>query len=106
MECSITTITRLQKLYELCIQVSQLCKHSNPIEHNWENASLSFSKSQTKSQNRLHQVILDIWPSISDIHINYLHPDMEFNSQRNVELDIYIPSLRIAFEYQGEQHFT
>lgn len=27
-------------------------------------------------------------------------------SGRSMELDVYIPSLKLAFEYQGEQHFT
>jgi hypothetical protein len=36
---------------------------------------------------------------------NYKHPDLLFpHSQRKVELDLYIPSLKLAFEYQGAQH--
>ena len=36
---------------------------------------------------------------------NYKHPDLlHSTSKRKAELDIYIPSLQIAFEYQGMQH--
>jgi hypothetical protein len=36
---------------------------------------------------------------------NYKHPDLLFPvSKRKAELDIYIPSLKLALEYQGAQH--
>lgn len=28
------------------------------------------------------------------------------DSQRLMELDIYVPDLKIAWEYQGQQHYT
>ncbi len=34
-------------------------------------------------------------------------PDpLQDSSQGHVELDIYIPSLSLAFEYQGRQHYN
>ena len=37
---------------------------------------------------------------------NYLHPEMNhLFSGRQIELDIYIKSLKLAVEYQGEQHY-
>lgn len=38
--------------------------------------------------------------------MNYHHTEFLFDSERPIELDIYIPSLSLAFEYQGQQHFT
>ena len=35
---------------------------------------------------------------------NYKHPDLLHTTSRKAELDIYIPSLKLAFEYQGAQH--
>lgn len=48
----------------------------------------------------------ELFPSLHDIHINYLHPLMRFkDTGKPIELDLYIPSLSLAFEYQGEQHY-
>ncbi len=36
----------------------------------------------------------------------YKHPDLRFSETgRKMELDIWIPSIRTAVEYQGQQHF-
>lgn len=36
---------------------------------------------------------------------NYKHEKLRFSSGRQVELDIFIPQLSLAFEYQGKQHY-
>jgi len=37
---------------------------------------------------------------------NYKHPKLVYaDSGREMELDIFIPALNLAFEYQGEQHY-
>ena len=41
-----------------------------------------------------------------DIHVNYKHPDLiREKSNTRMELDIFVPSFCLAFEFQGEQHF-
>jgi hypothetical protein len=37
---------------------------------------------------------------------NFLHPEIFFqDTNRYAQLDAYIPSLMVAFEYQGQQHY-
>ena len=41
----------------------------------------------------------------TDIHEDYKHPRLRYDSGKDMELDIFIPDLNLAFEYQGEQHY-
>ncbi len=41
----------------------------------------------------------------SEISENYLHEELRFKSGHKMELDLFIPNLNLAFEYQGEQHY-
>lgn len=37
---------------------------------------------------------------------DYEHPAIRFaNTQSPMQLDVFIPSLRVAFEYHGKHHF-
>jgi hypothetical protein len=36
---------------------------------------------------------------------DYHHADILFKSGRPIQLDIYLPEKKLAFEYQGEHHF-
>lgn len=48
----------------------------------------------------------EIFPHVDDVHMEFLHPLIRIGEkQRPMELDIYIPSLNLAFEYQGTIHF-
>lgn len=46
----------------------------------------------------------DLFPE-EDIHYSCLHPNLNYSSGRQIELDVFIPSMNIAFEYQGKQHY-
>jgi len=74
-----------------------------------QNALISNQKRSVvlrKSQSMLHEKVQELFPATQDIFLNYIHPDLSFSStDRNMELDIYIPSLSLAIEYQGMQHF-
>ncbi len=83
-----------------------------------------YSSSQSKSQSHLFKLIEELFPQYQ-IYSN--HPITNNNNNNNtgkdnnrihtsnsrtrnmkysqLELDIYIPSLQLAIEYQGEQHF-
>jgi hypothetical protein len=56
---------------------------------------------ERKGQSRLHQLVKSIFPD-EEIVSNY---QLHLQGIRPMELDVYIPSLSLAFEYQGEQHF-
>eukprot|EP01114_Cavostelium_apophysatum_P017812 TRINITY_DN5375_c0_g1_i1.p1 TRINITY_DN5375_c0_g1~~TRINITY_DN5375_c0_g1_i1.p1 ORF type:complete len:517 (-),score=158.27 TRINITY_DN5375_c0_g1_i1:2205-3755(-) len=68
----------------------------------WDHKKIFFSR---KIQLHLFAIVRDVFPNAQDVLANYLHPDMTYTSGKLMELDIFIPSLRLAFEYQGEQHF-
>lgn len=64
---------------------------------------------------RLFRFLQNLLPDVTDLHMNYILEDLKFSSSGNLtrslmysvsmELDIFIPSLKIAFEYHGAQHY-
>jgi hypothetical protein len=43
----------------------------------------------------------------AEIHMNYKHPDLTYNiTNARMELDIFVPSLGLAIEYNGTQHYN
>jgi len=70
-------------------------------DHNWESKPII----ESKSQNSLFAILKDLFPHV-DLHFNYPHPDLQYrDSKKLMELDVYIPSFKVAFEYQGRQHY-
>ncbi len=72
--------------------------------HNWILSNfeqfLNVNKSQWALTQQLQRLFIQFLGRVpSDMEINYKHPAMKFSeSQFALELDIYIPSLKLAFE--------
>ena len=81
-------------------------------EHEWEarianrgshGAGCSFCLK--KNQSLLFEYVKSIF-SQSEIHYDFKHHDLRYSkSNYPMELDIWLPDEKIAFEYQGEQHY-
>ncbi len=58
-----------------------------------------------KSQHQLYNTLRNLLPHL-DVYHNYKHPDVySSDTTKRLELDVYIPSLGLGFEYQGKQHY-
>lgn len=58
-----------------------------------------------RAQRQLFSCVTKLYPG-KIVKFNYLHPDLRFaGSNFKMELDVFLPQLDLAFEYQGEGHF-
>lgn len=85
-------------------------------EHEWDQEKLSEGRAPPKSSQRILKLrVQEIFPNtgicatlevdLAVVHEDYLHPELQFDSGHGMQLDLFIPKLSLAFEYQGEQHF-
>lgn len=58
-----------------------------------------------KTQWILYVIVKRLFPNLQ-VALDYAHPKMRFpDSQQKMQLDVYVPSLSLALEYQGQQHY-
>ncbi len=70
------------------------------------NYAVKRNQKLSKKHHLLYLVIERLVPDDCPILANYLHPQLVYrDTKKKMELDIYLPSLSLAFEYQGEQHY-
>lgn len=90
--------------------VIPMLQHFYP-NHKWEDHSNRNLK--RKSQRLLFDRVKTLLPSVDsngdpiEVFTEYPHPTLKFPwSEMSVQFDVYIPSYRLALEYQGTQHYT
>jgi DNA-directed RNA polymerase subunit RPC12/RpoP len=58
-----------------------------------------------KTQRELFNIVTKLFPD-NEVKWDYKHPKLRFSgSGKKMELDIWVPHLKLGIEYQGEQHF-
>ncbi len=106
-------------------QYESIAHAVNQIYYN-HNSNYPSSKSTTTLPSKEQQLLIEanaylqlsskperqIWKHLQTLHIandwllGYKHPQlMHSRSERLMELDFFSPSLRLAIEFQGEQHY-
>ncbi len=69
-------------------------------DYNWQIEKFSYMRT---NQKRVYNIVKEIW---KDAVWEYKHPALIYNkSGFEMELDVWIPSIKVGIEYQGEQHF-
>ncbi len=58
-----------------------------------------------KAQKRMYEVVKELFQN-ETVKWNYWHRGIRYRkTNRPMQIDVYIPALKLALEYQGEQHF-
>jgi len=69
-------------------------------DYNWQVEKFYYKRT---NQKRIFNIVKEIW---ADAKWEFKHPDLRYkHSDMKMELDMWIPSIKLAIEYQGEQHF-
>jgi len=80
--------------------IPTLCKYFP--DYNWREKLIRFP---SKTQIYLHKILQTIFLP-DDIFLNYTDSKLIYvNTRRKIQLDVYVKTFSIAFEYQGEQYY-
>lgn len=91
---------RLLDIYEHSISN---CVSSIYLDKRWKKSN--FYKQKFKNELRVFSILECIFPNY-EVEYRYKHPYLRFKkSNRPIELDVFVPSLDFAVEYQGKQHY-
>lgn len=91
-----------KSLYRKFHSIGGALQYAYP-EISWDQSKFSF-KGKKSVQMLLKGIIEELLPS-AEILEDFQHPTMTVNSDRPVQLDLWLPNYQIGIEYQGEQHY-
>ena len=73
-------------------------------KHPWDSSKLRSKGNNRKAAQRILAVKVEALFPDSEVKENYCGP-LQRDSSRKLELDLFLPKEKLAFEYQGEQHY-
>jgi len=83
--------------------ISSLLNKAYP-QHLWISNNFLQSRVKKRVQQKLKRVVSQIFPN-AEIVEEYTKPHFVFSNNEKMFFDLFLPSLGLAIEYHGEQHF-
>lgn len=76
--------------------------------HAWERDCFVYFGTRRSAQRLLKTIVTEILRAEgneSEVYEDYVHPQLRLASEQSVTYDVFVPTLNMAFEYGGEQHY-